>query len=82
MKLYILLAMFLTGCASTVQPVKENLTMPSTYSMLPCEPLPQIQGNTLQAVVNNQIDMIGLYRACRERHQYLIEYVQKIKDLK
>ena len=70
-------ALTLTACASGTQPTQTPSLTPPQSEMQPCGALPAPSTGAMTDLLTNHILVAKAYHQCRDRHQGLVNWLEK-----
>lgn len=73
-------ALILTACASGAPRTPAPMLTPPETDMQPCQALQQPVSGQINDLLSNHIAVAKAYHQCRDRHQGLINWLEKTDD--
>lgn len=71
----------LSGCA-TVQHIDAGaISLPADHALMYCDDVSKLNESTLSALVKNHVDLLKLYKQCKDKHKDLVDFVKQEKGV-
>lgn len=81
MKYVMIISLLITGCMGnqiTNPPSSTKVEIPANLKD-ECPPIPEWKDRTFGAIVSHDVELMGEYSKCRNKHKELVDGIQKQK---